>query len=129
MRGLLIASSIAFFAMCVPVLAHHAAPAVATQPLAIGNEHELSTRAESPIAFGRNEAHQELVPDLETVLGPAIRERVSRADCLDAPGLLIAHIVLQGEINLDVGIGPYVLRHRRFRCDAVSVVVHTSRSM
>src|SRR5262249_60404482 len=110
-------------------LSPHAAPAVATQPLAIGNEHELSTGAESPIAFGRNEAHQELVPGLETVLGPAIRERVSRTYCLDAPGLLFAVIVLQGEINLDVAIGPYVLRHCRLRCDAVSVVVHTCRSM
>src|SRR5215831_14398536 len=71
-------------------LCSHAAPAVATQPLAVGNEHELSTRAERPIAFGRNEAHQELVPGLETALGPAIRERVSRTDGLDAPGLLFA---------------------------------------
>ena len=32
---------------------------------AIGNEHELSTSAESSVALGRNKAHQELVPRLE----------------------------------------------------------------
>src|SRR5207249_1035739 len=49
----------------VDSLRSHAAPAVATQPLAIGNEHELSTSAESPVALGRNEAHQDLVPSFE----------------------------------------------------------------
>ncbi len=89
----------------------------------------LSTSPESPVALGRNEAHQELVPRLECVLGPSIRERVSRTYCFDAPGLLFALVILQGEIDLDMGIGPYVLRHCRLRCDADSVVVHTCRSM
>src|SRR4030095_11674096 len=106
-----------------------AAPAVATQPLAILNEHDLSTGAESPVALGRNEAHQQLVPGLVCVLGPAIRERISRTYCFNAPCLLFALVVLQGEINLDMGIGPYVLRDRRLGCDANSVVVHTGRSM
>src|SRR6185369_17727612 len=106
-----------------------AAGAPATQPLAIGNEHDLRTIPKKSILLGRNEAHQEFVPGLECGLGPAIRERVSRTDCLDAPGLLFALVVLQGEIDLDMGIGPYVLRHCRLRCDAVTVVVHTGRSM
>ncbi len=102
-----------------------AAGAPAAQPLAIGNEHDLRTIPKKPVAQGRNEAHQELVPGLERVLGPAIPERVTRTDCLDAPGLLFTLVVLQGEIDLDMGIGPYVLRHRRLRCDAVGVVVDT----
>src|SRR5204863_9304987 len=91
--------------------------------------HDLSKSAESSVALGLNEAHQELVPSLECVLGPAIRERVSVTYCLDAPGLLFALIILQGEINLDVGIGPYVLRHCRLRCDAMSKVIHPCRSV
>src|SRR5262245_30953429 len=65
---------------CVHVdsLSSHAAPAAAAQPLAIGNEHKLSASAESPVALGRNEAHQELVPKLECVFGPSIPKRVSR---------------------------------------------------
>src|SRR5436189_3685164 len=49
-------------------LGSHAAPAGATEPPAIGNDHNLSTSAESPVALGRNEAHQDLVPKLECVL-------------------------------------------------------------
>src|SRR5678816_3838754 len=107
----------------------HPAPAVATQPLAIGNEHNLSTSAESPVALGRNEAHQEFVPKLECVLGPSVRERISRTYCLDAPRLLLTLVILQFEIDLDMGIGPYVLRDCRLRRDADGVVVHTCRSM
>ena len=43
----------------------HAAPAATAEPLAIGNKHELRTSPESPVALGRNEAHQEFVPGLE----------------------------------------------------------------
>src|SRR5207247_3149360 len=85
-----------------------AAPAVTAEPFAIGNKHELNTSSESPVALGRNEADQELVPSLERLLRPAIRECVSRTYCFDAPGLIFALIVLQAEINLDVGICPYV---------------------
>src|SRR5690242_8261142 len=46
-------------------LSSHAASAVTAEPVAIGNKHELRTRPESPVALGRNEAHQELVPNLE----------------------------------------------------------------
>src|SRR5579872_4896003 len=54
-----------------------AAHAVATDSSAIGNKHELSTSPPSPVALGRNEAHQEFVSRLERLLRPAIREHVS----------------------------------------------------
>src|SRR5512141_902842 len=62
----------------VHALSPHAAPAVATQPLAGSNKDELRTSPESPVALGRDEAHQKLVPRLEGILGPSIRERVPR---------------------------------------------------
>src|SRR5580704_15913019 len=113
----------------VDSLFSHAAPAATAEPVAIGNKHELRTSPESPVALGRNEAHQELVPRLEGLLRPAIGERVSGTYCFDAPGLLFARIILQGEINLDMGIGPYVLRDCRLRSDAMSKVIHARGSM
>src|SRR5689334_17116091 len=65
-----------------------AAQAVTTDPSAIGNEHELSASPPIPVAFGRNEAHQEFVSRLECLLRPAIGEHVSRTSCFHAPGLL-----------------------------------------
>src|SRR5215469_3835974 len=106
-----------------------AAHAVTTDPSAIGNKHELSTSPPMPVALGRNEAHQEFVSRLECLLRPAIREHVSRTCCFHAPGLLFALIILQGEMNLDMRIGPYVLRHRRFRRDAMIMVKDPCRSM
>jgi len=110
-------------------LSPHATPAVADQPLAGSNKHELRTRAKMPVALGGNKAHQELVPGLERILRPAIRERVPRTHCLDAPHLLFTLIVLQRKVNLDVGIGKNVLRHRRLRGDAMRKVIYARGAM
>src|ERR1700722_17992918 len=106
-----------------------AAHAVTTDPSAIGNKQELSTSPPSPVALGRNKAHQEFVSRLECLLRPAICEHVSRTCCFHAPVLLFALIVLQGEMNLDMRIGPYVIRHCRPRCDAMTMVKDPCRSM
>src|SRR5690349_13945228 len=107
----------------VDCLSSHAAPAVAAEPLAGSDKYELRTRAEMPVTFGGNKAHQQLVAGLERILRPAIRERVPRTHGLDAPHLLFALVVLQRKVDLDMRIGKYVLRDRSLRGDAMRKVI------